>query len=167
MRTENQPRKGLVFVLGRGLAARLFNIDLIAPAYAWWMEPYPLAKKIGHGDFGDIYSGIVGDEAIQFLLSVRSGEVRAAFHRPDIGDIDLIWGQGGADGYGLAKIVEKHPEAIFLLSRSVEGGVVVKELPDRKIIVFYENGQKSVIDLRYKEKAKTWLVTSYIPRAVK
>lgn len=127
------------------------------------MEDITAAEWIGRGEFGDIYSNIEGDEAVRFLLQIKTGEVRGAFVRPDIGKIDLIWGQSGEDGYGLAKISEKHPEAILTLSHSIETGTVVKNFPDRKIIISDENGQKSVIDLRYKDGSKTWLVTSYIP----
>jgi hypothetical protein len=51
-------------------------------------------RKIGRGEFGDIYTGIKGDEAIQFLLQLKTGEVCGAFVRLDIGEIDLIGGQG-------------------------------------------------------------------------
>jgi Holliday junction resolvase-like predicted endonuclease len=127
------------------------------------MNSDPSINKIGHGEFGDIYCGARGDFAVNFLLGNRGGEVRGAFVREDLGEIDLIWGEDGSSGYGLAKIAEKHPEAIFQLALSVEHGKVVKTFPDRKIIIADENGQKSVIDLRYKDTKKIWLVTSYIP----
>jgi len=53
------------------------------------------AKKIGHGEFGDIYSGVKGDAAIQLLLRLKAGEVRGAFVRSDIGGIDLISDENG------------------------------------------------------------------------
>lgn len=37
----------------------------------------------------------------RYLLKVRSGYVPGAFHRDDIGDIDLIWGNWN---YGLRYI---------------------------------------------------------------
>ena len=57
-----------------------------------------------------------GQGAMKKLLTERNGQVAGAFHRADLGDIDLIWGEvkknakGGWDGYGLAKIEKKHPE---------------------------------------------------------
>jgi hypothetical protein len=127
------------------------------------MENNNTAKKVGCGEFGDIYLGIKGDVAIRFLLRIKSGEVRGAFFRLDIGEIDLVWGQDGENGYGLAKILEKHPEAISGLSLSIETGIIVESFLDRKIIISGENGQKSVVDLCYRDRRKTWLVTSYIP----
>ncbi len=57
-----------------------------------------------------------GQGAMKKLLTERNGQVAGAFHRADLGDIDLIWGEvkknakGGWDGYGLAKIEKKYPE---------------------------------------------------------
>jgi hypothetical protein len=127
------------------------------------MNTDPLINKVEHGEFGEIYRGLKGDFAVSFLLGKRGGEVHGAFVREDIGKIDLLWGEAGSNGYGLAKIAEKHPEAIFRLAFSVEKGKVIKTFLDRKIIIADENGQKSVIDLRYKDTKKIWLVTSYIP----
>ena len=44
------------------------------------------------------------------------GQVAGAFHRKELGDIDLVWGEvkgkgKEAKGYGLAKIIEKHLNA--------------------------------------------------------
>ena len=47
-----------------------------------------------------------GIEAIGHLLQTRSGQVRGAFHKEGIGDIDLVWGD---DKVGLQKIITKHP----------------------------------------------------------
>ena len=46
-----------------------------------------------------------GQEAIGHLLQKRSGQVKGAFHKEGIGDIDLVWGD---DKIGLQKIITKH-----------------------------------------------------------
>lgn len=46
-----------------------------------------------------------GSEAIEHLLQKRSGQVKGAFHKEGIGDIDLVW---GGDKIGLQKIITKH-----------------------------------------------------------
>ncbi len=120
-------------------------------------------RHIGVGEFGPIYEGIKGKEAIEFLILQRGGEVKDAIYHPKIGDIDIIWGKGGEKGYGLAKIVEKHPEAIENLSESIENGEIIDIIPDRIILVNKENNQKSIIDLQFNYRVKTWVVTSYIP----
>ncbi|MCD8304774.1 MAG: hypothetical protein LUC86_08140 [Prevotellaceae bacterium] len=64
-------------------------------------------KPIGKGPFGDIYDQFKGKakEAIDFLLSHKSGDLLGVFHRDEIGDIDLVWGN---DKGGLCHIIEKH-----------------------------------------------------------
>ena len=53
-----------------------------------------------------------GREAVKYLLKMKGGECPAAFHRNDVGDIDLIWGEVTDPvkhkGYGLAHIIDKH-----------------------------------------------------------
>ncbi|WP_162965516.1 DUF3519 domain-containing protein [Helicobacter pylori] len=60
-------------------------------------------------EWGKNYSEFKGDGvgAINKLLEVRSGHVEGAFHKQDLGDIDLVWGKGGKDGYGLEHILER------------------------------------------------------------
>ena len=57
-----------------------------------------------------------GKNAVDFLLYTQAGHIENAFHRKELGDIDLVWGQvegkgKEAKGYGLAKIIEKHLNA--------------------------------------------------------
>lgn len=120
-------------------------------------------KQIGNGEFGPIYEGVIGKDAIDFLIFRKKGEIRNALYHPQIGNIDLIWGKSGEKGYGLAKILEKHPEAIKNLSESINRGKIVEELPERIIMINEENNQRSIIDLQFNNKLKTWVVTSYIP----
>ena len=59
------------------------------------------------GIFGENYAEFKGkgQEAINHLLETKSGQVQGAFHRDDLGDIDLVWGN---DEIGLKKIINKH-----------------------------------------------------------
>lgn len=59
------------------------------------------------GIFGENYAEFKGkgQEAINHLLETKSGQVQGAFHRQDLGDIDLVWGN---DEIGLKKIINKH-----------------------------------------------------------
>ncbi|WP_240461805.1 DUF3519 domain-containing protein, partial [Helicobacter pylori] len=60
-------------------------------------------------EWGKNYSEFKGDGlgAINKLLEVRSGYVEGAFNKQGLGDIDLVWGKGGKEGYGLEHILEK------------------------------------------------------------
>lgn len=120
-------------------------------------------KQTGIGEFGPIYEGVHGQSAVIFLIQTGKGEVRNALYHKDIGNIDIIWGKSGNKGYGLAKITEKHPEAIKNLSSSIENGEIVEKLPARIILVDRTDKQRSIIDLQFNSNIKTWVVTSYIP----
>ena len=53
------------------------------------------------------------------------GQVAGAFHRKELGDIDLVWGQvegkgKEAKGWGLAKIIEKHGDEFSSFSGNTE-----------------------------------------------
>ncbi|OGH67771.1 MAG: hypothetical protein A3C15_02825 [Candidatus Magasanikbacteria bacterium RIFCSPHIGHO2_02_FULL_50_9b] len=114
----------------------------------------------GKGGFGKIYSGITGQDAVNFLLCVKSGEIRNAFQHPALGFIDLVYGEMGKTGFGLAHILEKHPEIISNLHRFVINSKIVSQLPDRTILL-YEPDIKSIISLTWHEVDKKWLVTTY------
>ena len=51
---------------------------------------------------GEEFKGYKGQEAISKLLQEKRGYVKGAFHRDDIGDIDLLWGN---DRLGLRHII--------------------------------------------------------------
>lgn len=120
--------------------------------------------KVGTGEFGDIYEGAKGQDAVEFLLKNKSGEVREAFTRPDIGKIDLVYGKPGEEGYGLAHILEKHSEAINEIDNIIENGTPLKQAPDRYLIVLEEGGKNKVaaVKLDWNGKSKTWIVSSFI-----
>jgi len=71
-----------------------------------------MIKIVNTGEFGPIYEGILGKEAIDFLLEKRSGEVPKAMNRDGLGYIDFIYGKKGEQRYGLAHIEEYHSEII-------------------------------------------------------
>ena len=45
---------------------------------------------------GKEFKGVKGKEAIKKLVQEKCGHVKGAFHREDIGDIDLVWGNDRA-----------------------------------------------------------------------
>jgi hypothetical protein len=125
------------------------------------------------GPHGPVFHEQTGNpaEAIQKLQQERKGEVPGAFHNPDVGDIDLVWGEAGdpdndyAQGYGLAKIIAKHaakdPTLLKRLPDIIQNGEVVKRSPNR--IVLANSKDKSVVRLEFDGKPKKWLLTAYGP----
>ena len=83
-------------------------------------------NKVEFGQFGHIYKQFIRQpkKAIRFLKRIKSGECLAAFHRDDIGDIDLVWGEvtdpEKHKGYGLAHIIDKHEQEINQLGFKIE-----------------------------------------------
>ncbi|EAK4448431.1 hypothetical protein CYI58_02280, partial [Campylobacter upsaliensis] len=62
-------------------------------------------------DFGENFAGYKGKEAIEKLLEEQRGQVRGAFYKEGLGEIDLVWGEitdlEKHKGYGLAHILDK------------------------------------------------------------
>lgn len=103
----------------------------------------------GEGEFGMRYSGITGQDAIEFLSKLKSGEILGAFYHPELGLIDLLWGRETVEqtkGYGLAKILQKHPEVIATLEFSIQNGRIIEELPGRCVLLCETHKQQSLVD---------------------
>ncbi len=121
----------------------------------------------GMGEFGMIYSGIVGQDAIDFIFEAKGGEVKGAFHRVEIGEIDLVWGEkarNGREGHGLAHIVEKHPGIVDKIFMIITEGSVYKQGNDRLLIVknIGENqNQVAAVRLDWNGLQKKWLVSAF------
>lgn len=66
-----------------------------------------LPQPVGKGVFGEIYDSFKGraKDAVRWLFGKKSGEAKNVFHREEVGDIGLIWGN---DKGGLKHIIEKH-----------------------------------------------------------
>lgn len=110
-------------------------------------------------------------EAVAKLRQEQTGEVRAAFHNPRVGDIDLVWGQEGdpardyANGFGLPKIIAKHaskdPALLQRLPEIVRNGEIVSQSPNRTVLKTASD--KSVVRLEFDGTPKNWLLTAYGP----
>ncbi|MBD5194268.1 MAG: hypothetical protein HDS87_00850, partial [Bacteroidales bacterium] len=73
-------------------------------------------KPVGRGKFGDIFAAFRGKAkaAWQYLSALKSGQARGVFYRPEIGEIDLVWGEAPTpySGKGLAHIDRKHVKTL-------------------------------------------------------
>lgn len=56
---------------------------------------------------GPEFKGVRRQAAVRKLIEEKRGHVKGAFHRKDIGDIDLIWGN---DDVGLCHILKRRKE---------------------------------------------------------
>ena len=137
-------------------------------------EPQP----IGVGYFGNVYDQFRGKvkEAFDFLITHQSGDLIGVFHDEDIGDIDLVWGNGGENA-GLEHIIAKHVGQGKDFANVDEAGQAIeliintgKKIKNNRDKVIYElDGKRVVIRKNLRNKTtgkiindkKKWVVTSY------
>ncbi|WP_432785032.1 hypothetical protein AAEX37_01964 [Oligella sp. MSHR50489EDL] len=123
------------------------------------------------GRFGKIFTEFRHDVqgAIAKLKSEQGGEAIGALYHPEIGDIDLIWGETGdpdndyKGGYGLAKIMGKHPEVVDDLQNIITKMTIDKTTSGaNRLKLSSADGQyKGVVSLNWKGEKKKWLLTAF------
>ncbi|EAH9380308.1 hypothetical protein EYB11_03785 [Campylobacter upsaliensis] len=115
-------------------------------------------------DFGENFAGYKGKEAIEKLLEEQRGQVRGAFYKEGLGEIDLVWGD---KNYGLEHILNKHGGEFKNLARelseAVENGKIVKDDKGR-LRLEYENKIVGIKDNWKGEKTAHWVVTAYVKK---
>ena len=128
-------------------------------------EPQP----IGTGDFGPIYDQFKGKakEAIDFLMKKQGGDIVGVFHRDDIGDIDLVWGDASKN-MGLAHIVDKHvgegrdfadiEDATNHIISTINNGTIIQDGQLRYVVS--EDGYRVAIRKDFNGEKKNWVVTA-------
>jgi len=125
-------------------------------------DPGPLSPT-GQGVFGPVFAQLRGKPraAIALLLKLRTGEVPGALSHPEVGEIDLVWGearQRGA-GYGLAKIERWHPE---MLPRLPERLAAMRKLRETEnTVILGSPDDEAVVRLNAFGTPKRWLLTAY------
>lgn len=122
-------------------------------------------QPIGTNKFGTIYQWVTGKakEAAQFLRRHKNSYLKGVFHRDDIGDIDLVWGN---DKAGLQHIAKRHileqtdfdsiSEAIEAIGETIKNGNI--EYFDSGNVAI-DNGKFRVILAQ--DKNGNWIVTAY------
>ena len=138
----------------------------------------------GLSEFGENYPQYYHkpQEAIAHLLETKEGQVAGAFYKEELGDIDLVWGEVSgkgkqAQGFGLAKILEKHlddfkdfagetKEQKFIngLVEIMDKSQIVKN-GDRATLRYEKNGEIFKIGLKGNWKGEPtnnkWIITAY------
>ncbi|HEC1581888.1 TPA: hypothetical protein R1X64_000791, partial [Campylobacter upsaliensis] len=91
-------------------------------------------------DFGENFAGYKGKEAIEKLLEEQRGQVKGAFYKEGLGDIDLVWGD---ENFGLRHILEQRTKQwgeekalkfISHLNENIEKGQIVEVQKGRAAI---------------------------------
>lgn len=113
---------------------------------------------------GEEFKGIKGQAAIDKLMKEKHGHVKGAFHRDDIGDIDLLWGN---DALGLQHIIKRREEQriniqtfIANLSEVIESGNLEKKNARGNFEIWHE-GKMAVIAPELYGHRITYVLTAY------
>lgn len=125
------------------------------------------AEPIGTGVFGNIYNQFKGKvkEAFNFLMHHKSGDLLGVFHRDDVGDIDLVWGD---ENMGLAHILGKHvgegkdfetpDDAIAMIEHVINSGRIFQDNENRYTLML--DGVGVGIRKSFDGEKKNWVVTA-------
>ena len=130
-------------------------------------------KPVGSSVFGNIYNQFKGKvkEAFDFLMKHKGGDLLGMFHRKDVGDIDLVWGD---ENGGLAHILHKHvgegksfanvDEAMSHIQNIIETGK--NDFEDGDKIVFRKGSELVTVRKNFREGGKkiadkNWILTAY------
>lgn len=133
-------------------------------------EPSP----IGRSKFGNVYNQFRGKvkAAFDFLMKHQSGDLLGVFHREDVGDIDLVWGDYNG---GLGHIIRRHiveqndfdnvDEIRDIVSSVIANGNIVRENVD-KVNIEYEGYRVSIRKVNRDGRGnivehKNWVVTAF------
>lgn len=123
-------------------------------------EPQPIGKN----KWSNIYQWAKGKlkEAFQFLQDKQSGYLKGVFNHPEIGEIDLIWGDNKG---GLKHILQKHlieaddfnsiNDVIETIQRVISSGTITRQGTN----ISLDKDNNRVILAQSPEG--TWIVTGY------
>lgn len=107
---ENGKPLGIVKELKEEVDKRKKTLNAGKPSTQKQIEEFNKKKEI----FGKRYYGWKGIEAIKKLIEKKNGYVEAAYSKDGIGNIDIVYGkitdEKKLKGFGLVKILAKHPE---------------------------------------------------------
>ena len=122
------------------------------------------AGEVETGPFGRIFRQFAGKakEAVRALIENKGGEAIGALSHPEIGAIDLVWGEEGtgkSDGFGLSKLLKYHPEVVENLQEILDDMVVVSRTENR--VQLESERYKATVRLTWDEQRKTWLLTAF------
>ncbi len=114
---------------------------------------------------GPEFKGLKGQAAIEKVAHEKKGHVKGAFHREDIGDIDLVW---GTDKAGLQHIISRRQEqgidvSSFLdeITDVVEHGNFGGPAKSPDSFIFRTDNRSAVINYTYKGNDIQYLLTAF------
>lgn len=127
-------------------------------------EGVPGAEALQQGPFGPQLTEFRGDYAgaLAKLREMKTGEAIGVLNHPDIGDIDLPYGEEGtgeSDGYGLAKLLKWHPDVVDQLPQILADMHVTSRSKNR--VRLESEKYRAAVRLTWDDEAKHWLLTAF------
>lgn len=108
--------------------------------------------------------GLTGREAVSKLVQERRGHIKAAFHREDIGDIDLVWGDpiAGLCHVFYRRIQKKQDvqKVINNISNTIANGKRNPSREDDRSYVIEHGTVRVMISKSFKEDGRVRLMIS-------
>ena len=119
-------------------------------------------------EWGTAYTSMTGKglQAILLLLEKKDGFVPAAFNRPEIGDIDIVYGKTGfgiddKGGYGLAHIEKRRGKGHVdweIFANTITNGTYVPKSKSK--VYFIDEKSKVIVKLSFKKIKRKWVVSA-------
>ena len=115
--------------------------------------------------FGTEHKGVKGQDAINLLLEKQEGYVKSAFHRDDIGGIDLVWGNNLA---GLCHIIKRREETninstefLSNIADVIENGSLT--VSNGKFYI-WKDKKKVVLSIDFNGENVRFIITAFMQR---
>lgn len=77
--------------------------------------------------FGEEFKGFKGKDAIEKLIKEKRGHIKNAFERPEIGGIDLVWGDNTG---GLGHTIMRRDEQLKAGTGTTSGIDIARKIPE-------------------------------------
>ena len=118
--------------------------------------------------FGEEFKGYIGKDAIDKLLQEKRGHIKGAFERPEIGGIDIVWGNKKG---GLLHAILKRDRLFESGKGTIRGLEMVKKNPeiiekgkfeqdgDGRFNIDYDGYRVGIMPTYFDKKIK-WIVTA-------
>gem|GEM_PF-5313572 len=121
-------------------------------------------KPVGTGVFGNIYDQFKNKakDAVKFLLQKQNGEARGVFHRDEIGDISMVYGnlKGGLEHMIMRHVVQQDDfnsvdELIDSVSDVINNGTM-RDFSNN--FVFEKDGNRAIV---VRDDNGNWVLNAY------
>lgn len=150
----------------RGAAPQV-KADLLRETSAEFREPAAVLRETRQPEppeLGPVLREFHHDAAgaIARLQDLGSGNAIGALYHPEVGDIDLVWGEPGQTrqaGFGLAKLQRWHPEVVSDLQGILN--TLTKAAEDPNTIQLDSPTHHATLRTNWKGQEKRWLLTAF------